>query len=301
MSAAPSPKRRKIKANPDDADQPVAPGPLLPVTIHAKLEDEDGTSPKPRRRKSESGSTRKVTAPKLPASITEELLEKHPDLEWIVSHVDPNAIIWSSKPEIVPPHLKDIPGLSSTDQNCANTWFIQDPTPSQQADIDAAFQASLDAAAASISAADAVLFVAGAGIGVDSGLPDYRGPSGFWKDYKGLQDLGLTLEDISHPDWFMSDPEAAWGLYGSRMRLYLEAIPHRGFQILSSIARQKQNNYFVFTSNIDGQFLKSGFDEKKLFESHGYASFSVAHPRQFVNLTLIQHARVYAMRVGYLR
>lgn len=31
---------------------------------------------------------------------------------------------------------------------------------------------------------------------MDSGLPDYRGPSGFWKDYKGLQDLGLTLEDM---------------------------------------------------------------------------------------------------------
>jgi hypothetical protein len=159
MSEAPSPKRRKIKADTDHSDQPIAPGPLLPVTIHAKLEEQDSTSPKPRRRKSES--SRKISPPKLPASISAELIEQHPDLEWIVSHVDPNAIIWSSKPDIVPPHLNNIPGLSSADQNCANTWFIQDPTPSQQRDMDAAFQASLDAAAASIAAADAVLFVAG--------------------------------------------------------------------------------------------------------------------------------------------
>lgn len=43
------------------------------------------------------------------------------------------------------------------------------------------FARELDEAAAIIDEATAVLIVAGAGIGVDSGLPDYRGPTGFWK------------------------------------------------------------------------------------------------------------------------
>jgi NAD-dependent SIR2 family protein deacetylase len=97
----------------------------------------------------------------------------------------------------------------------------------------------------------------------------------------------------------MSDPEAAWGLYGSRMRLYLEAVPHRGFQILSSIARQKQNNYFVFTSNIDGQFLKSGFDEKKLFESHGYVFFWFTMHGVMLN-RFVQHTCLHAVCIGHL-
>jgi NAD-dependent SIR2 family protein deacetylase len=32
-----------------------------------------------------------------------------------------------------------------------------------------------------LEAADAAMITAGAGIGVDSGLPDFRGSEGFWK------------------------------------------------------------------------------------------------------------------------
>jgi len=31
------------------------------------------------------------------------------------------------------------------------------------------------------------------GMGVDSGLPDYRGPEGFWKNYPPLKRLGISL------------------------------------------------------------------------------------------------------------
>ena len=37
------------------------------------------------------------------------------------------------------------------------------------------------AAAVAIRTADALLIGAGAGMGVDSGLADFRGPEGFWK------------------------------------------------------------------------------------------------------------------------
>ena len=40
---------------------------------------------------------------------------------------------------------------------------------------------SLDQAAHAIATADALLIGAGAGMGVDSGLPDFRGKDGFWR------------------------------------------------------------------------------------------------------------------------
>ena len=39
-------------------------------------------------------------------------------------------------------------------------------------------ESTLDRAAAAIAAADAILIGAGAGMGVNSGLPDFRGPQG---------------------------------------------------------------------------------------------------------------------------
>jgi NAD-dependent SIR2 family protein deacetylase len=62
--------------------------------------------------------------------------------------------------------------------------------------------------------ADAILIGAGAGMGVDSGLPDFRGNQGFWRAYPPLANLGLEFEDMANPRWFMEDPTLAWGFYG---------------------------------------------------------------------------------------
>ena len=43
---------------------------------------------------------------------------------------------------------------------------------------------SFKIAAEAIVSAEALIFTAGAGIGVDSGLPDFRGNKGFWNAYK---------------------------------------------------------------------------------------------------------------------
>ena len=42
---------------------------------------------------------------------------------------------------------------------------------------------SIEDAAQVIVKADALLITAGAGMGVDSGLPDFRGNKGFWNAY----------------------------------------------------------------------------------------------------------------------
>lgn len=57
----------------------------------------------------------------------------------------------------------------------------------------------LDRAAELIAGADAVLVCAGAGMGVDSGLPDYRGYDGFWRAYPPYARLGLTFAELADP------------------------------------------------------------------------------------------------------
>lgn len=123
--------------------------------------------------------------------------------------------------------------------------------------------------AEAISAADALLITAGAGIGVDSGLPDFRGTEGFWKAYPAVAKLGLSFADMANPSWFEQSPELAWAFYGHRLNLYRATTPHDGFARLLNLGSNMRHDYFVFTSNVDGQFQKAGFDPERIVECHG--------------------------------
>ncbi|MDR7336113.1 NAD-dependent SIR2 family protein deacetylase [Roseateles asaccharophilus] len=92
--------------------------------------------------------------------------------------------------------------------------------------------AALDEAAALIAQADALVVTAGAGMGVDSGLPDFRGRDGFWRAYPALGRAGLQFTEVASPDTFERDPRLAWGFYGHRLGLYRRTVPHAGFALL---------------------------------------------------------------------
>ncbi|MDO9072765.1 MAG: Sir2 family NAD-dependent protein deacetylase [Rubrivivax sp.] len=129
--------------------------------------------------------------------------------------------------------------------------------------------AQIATAAELIAQADAIAVTAGAGMGVDSGLPDFRGSQGFWKAYPALQASGLQFEDVASPRTFVSAPRTAWGFYGHRLRLYRGTVPHAGFQVLRRWAERMLHGGWVYTSNVDGQFQKAGFDTQRIAECHG--------------------------------
>ena len=124
-------------------------------------------------------------------------------------------------------------------------------------------------AAALVERADGLLVGAGAGMGVDSGLPDFRGTGGFWRAYPPLARLRLAFHEMACPDTFDSDPRLAWGFYGHRLGLYRATRPHAGFGILRAIGARMAQGSFVFTSNVDGQFQRAGFEEERVVECHG--------------------------------
>jgi len=129
-----------------------------------------------------------------------------------------------------------------------------------------------------IDEADAIFITAGAGMGVDSGLPDFRGAEGFWNTYPKAKELGLKFEDMANPEWFENDPQLAWAFYGHRLHLYRDTKPHEGFKKLLDLSHNKKYGAFIFTSNVDGQFQKAGFKEEQMMECHG-----TIHELQCVN------------------
>jgi NAD-dependent SIR2 family protein deacetylase len=115
----------------------------------------------------------------------------------------------------------------------------------------------------------ALVITAGAGMGVDSGLPDFRGERGFWNAYPMYERLGISFAGAANPAHFERDPAFGWGFYGHRANLYRETVPHAGFAILLDWRERFGLDCFVVTSNVDGQFQKAGFAEENILEAHG--------------------------------
>ena len=124
-------------------------------------------------------------------------------------------------------------------------------------------------AARAVADADGLVVTAGAGMGVDSGLPDFRGDEGFWRAYPPFRTLGLSFVDMANPAWFDRDPRLAWGFYGHRLHLYRDTVPHAGFELLAAWGAQRSAGLFAVTSNVDGQFQRAGYGDDRVVECHG--------------------------------
>ncbi len=130
-------------------------------------------------------------------------------------------------------------------------------------------EATCSRAAEAVRRAGALVVAAGAGMGVDSGLPDFRGDRGFWKAYPPYERLGISFVDAANPVHFEQDAAFGWGFYGHRANLYRATVPHEGFRILRGWAERFGLPHFVVTSNVDGQFQLAGFSQERILEVHG--------------------------------
>jgi NAD-dependent SIR2 family protein deacetylase len=120
-----------------------------------------------------------------------------------------------------------------------------------------------------IADADALIIAAGAGMSVDSGLPDFRGSHGIWTT---LLPAGMRERDVgafTQARCFADNPREAWRFFGRALDVCRETPPHAGYTLLQDWAATKPHGAFVYTSNVDGQFQAAGFDEARILECHG--------------------------------
>src|ERR1051325_431871 len=98
----------------------------------------------------------------------------------------------------------------------------------------------------------------GAGISTESGIPDFRSPSGIWarSDPMGY----ATIEA------FRADPAKVWDFYGRRLHMLLEAEPNDGHVALAELEHAGLVQA-VITQNIDRLHERAG--TRELVEVHG--------------------------------
>lgn len=114
---------------------------------------------------------------------------------------------------------------------------------------------------------DYLLIGAGAGFSADSGLAVYKDIA----DVPAYRALGLTYATLCTPLWLHRNPNIFYGFWGSCFNSYRDTEPHPGYyvikKILESFAATKQ--MFVYSSNVDSHFEKTGISRDRVYEFHG--------------------------------
>ena len=105
---------------------------------------------------------------------------------------------------------------------------------------------------------DKIVFLTGAGISKESGIPTFRGPEGLWRQYDPMK-----LASISG---FYEDPKLVWEFYKSRQELIYNCSPNLGHFSIANFEKIKKSSY-ILTQNIDGLHERAG--SNNIVELHG--------------------------------
>jgi len=102
-----------------------------------------------------------------------------------------------------------------------------------------------------------IIFVTGAGISQESGIPTFRGKDGLWRNYDAMK--------LATVDAFYTNPKLVWEWYNERRKNIFAAQPNQGHKAIAEL--EKYAEVVVLTQNIDGLHQKAG--STQVLELHG--------------------------------
>ena len=114
-----------------------------------------------------------------------------------------------------------------------------------------------DTVAQKLKGSKKIVFVTGAGISQESGIPTFRGKDGYWRRYDPMK--------LASIDAFYDDPKLVWEWYEDRRKNILSVKPNEGHFAISQMEEFK--DVVILTQNIDGLHQRSG--STNVLELHG--------------------------------
>jgi NAD-dependent deacetylase len=116
----------------------------------------------------------------------------------------------------------------------------------------------IDSAARLLARARRGLVFTGAGVSTESGIRDFRGPNGLWKQYDPYKTADIR--------YFMEDPARYWTISRERWSTYKQAHPNAGHYALAAM-EEAGHVAAVVTQNTDGLHAAAG--SRCVVEIHG--------------------------------
>jgi NAD-dependent deacetylase len=119
-------------------------------------------------------------------------------------------------------------------------------------------------AASFLKEAQSILFITGAGVSADSGLPTYRGIGGLYNE--GATDEGIPIEMTLAGEMLRKRPEITWKYLSQIEQRCRGAKFNRAHEVIAGMERHFER-VWVLTQNIDGFHYAAG--SKNVIDIHG--------------------------------
>lgn len=151
------------------------------------------------------------------------------------------------------------------------------------------YDSRISQAKQAIKQADYIIIGAGSGLSIAAGLL-YNGEK-FEEDYKEFIEK-YNFQDLYSASFYnFKTQEEKWAFFAKMIKLnrYNEK-PLKLYEELYKIVKDKE--YFVLSTNVDGQFYNSGFDESRIFEVQGDYEYlqceNACHNKLYNNRELVE-------------
>jgi NAD-dependent deacetylase len=111
-----------------------------------------------------------------------------------------------------------------------------------------------------------IVFLTGAGISAESGIPTFRGPEGYWR----VGSKNYHPMEMATAAAFARMPEEVWAWYLSRRARCLAATPNAAHAALVALERRlPPQRFLLVTQNVDGLHLRAGNSLERTYQIHG--------------------------------
>ena len=105
-----------------------------------------------------------------------------------------------------------------------------------------------------------VLFLTGAGVSAESGIPTFRGKDGYWRN--------LDPTKLATPEAFEKNPKLVWEWYRERRQRIRDARPNAAHGAIVKLA-QHADEFLLVTQNVDDLHARAGLAREKMVQIHG--------------------------------
>lgn len=114
-----------------------------------------------------------------------------------------------------------------------------------------------------------VLWLTGAGISAESGIPTFRGPEGYWR----IGSRNYRPQELATLAAFREMPEEVWSWYLYRRGVCRAAKPNAAHRALVRAEQRSGDRFLLVTQNVDGLHLRAGNTREHTYQIHGNVDF----------------------------